>query len=90
MALLLTRICVDDYDTWKPMFDDDPYGIRTQAKGHRICRDVESPNDVFIQVEFPSPDEATSARSRLLESGVFERVELKSGPSVVEVADSGG
>jgi len=90
MTLLLTRVHVDDYATWKSMFDDDPHGIRTEARSHRICRDVESPNDLFVQVEFPSPDQATAARERLLASGVFERVELQSGPSVVEVADTVG
>ncbi|MDX6489342.1 MAG: hypothetical protein QOK13_1957, partial [Gaiellaceae bacterium] len=43
MAYMLTRIYVGDYDTWKPMFDQDAPGARSEAKGHRILRSVENP-----------------------------------------------
>ena len=88
MALLLTRIRVDDYDAWKPMFDSDPPGARKAAKGHRISRGVENPNEVFIQVEFASADEAKAGRDRLLSSGVLDRVTVQSEPTVTEVAES--
>jgi hypothetical protein len=85
---MLTRIHVDDYDAWKPMFDSDPPGVRREAKGHRILRSAEDPNDLFIQVEFASPDEARAARERLLASGVLERVSLQAGPALTEEAES--
>jgi hypothetical protein len=66
MALLMTRIQVDDYDAWKPMFDSDPAGARKRAKGHRIARSVDNPDEVFVQVQFASSDEAQAARERLL------------------------
>jgi hypothetical protein len=88
MALLLTRIGVDDYDAWKPMFDSDPAGARKAAKGHRISRSVENPNEVFVQVEFASADEAKAARERLLSSGVLDRVTVKTEPTVTEEAES--
>ena len=88
MALMLTRIGVDDYDTWKAMFDTDPAGARKKAKGHRIVRGVDDPNEVFIQVEFSSVDDARAARERLLESGVLNRVRVKVEPTVAEVADA--
>jgi len=88
MAFMLTRIQVNDYDAWKPVFDSDSPGVRKAAKGHRILRSVEDPNEVFVQVEFASSDDAKAARERLLASGVLERVTVKSGPTVTEVAET--
>jgi hypothetical protein len=81
MAFVLTRIQVNDYDDWKQMFDSDPPGARKTAKGHRILRAVGEPNEVFVQVEFRSSDEANTARERLLASGVLDRVRLVAGPT---------
>lgn len=88
MAFMLTRIQVDDYDAWKPIFDSDPPGARKAAKGHRLLRSLEEPNDVFVQVEFGSAEDAKAARERLLASGVLERVTVKAGPTVAEEAET--
>jgi hypothetical protein len=88
MAYMLARIEVDDYDAWKPMFDSDPAGARKQAKGHRILRGSDEANEVFIQVEFGSTDDASAARERLLASGVLDRVTVKAGPTVAEEAEA--
>ena len=88
MAFMLTRIQVDDYEAWKPIFDSDPPGARKAAKGHRLLRSSEEPNDVFVQVEFGSPEDAKAARERLLASGVLERVTVKAGPTVAEEAET--
>jgi len=88
MAFVLTRIHVNDYDVWKPMFDTDPPGARKAAMGHRIFRSVDDPNEIVVQVEFPSSEEANAARERLLASGVLERVTLKAGPTVAEEAEA--
>jgi hypothetical protein len=85
---MLTRIQVDDYEAWKPIFDSDPPGARKAAKGHRLLRSLEEPNDVFVQVEFGSPEDARAARDRLLASGVLERVTVKAGPTVAEEAET--
>jgi hypothetical protein len=87
MAFMLTRIQVDNYDAWKPIFDSDTPGARKAAKGHRLLRSLEEPNDVFVQVEFGSPEDAKAARERLMASGVLERVNLKAGPTVAEEAE---
>jgi hypothetical protein len=83
----LTRINVGDYEQWKPMFDQDTPGARTDAKGHRILRNAEDPNEVFVLVEFGSADDARAARERLLASGVLDRFQDKSDPKVVEEAE---
>ena len=88
MSFMLTRIRVEDYDAWKPIFDSDPPGAREKATGHRILRNAEDPNELFIQVEFASPGDAEAARERLLASGVLERVSLQSGPALAEEAET--
>jgi predicted nucleotidyltransferase len=87
MAFMLTRIQVDDYDAWKPVFDSDPPGARRAAKGHRLLRSLEEPNEVFVQVEFGSAEDAKAARERLLASGVLEKVTVKAGPTVADEAE---
>ena len=84
----MTRIHVGDYNAWKPMFDHDVPGARKSAKGLRIFRSVEDPNEVFIQIEFASSDDAKVARERLLASKVLDRFRDKSGPTVVEEAEA--
>ena len=88
MAFILTRIQVGDYDTWKPMFDQDRPGARSDSKGWRVLRNVDDPNEVFIQVEFGSVEEAKAGREKLLASGVLDRFQDTSGPTVVEEAET--
>jgi hypothetical protein len=87
MAFILTRIHVGDYDVWKPMFDQDVPGARQAATRHRIMRNVDDPNEVFLQVEFASAEEARTGREKLLASGVLDRFQDKSGPTIVEEAE---
>jgi hypothetical protein len=83
-AFIITRIQTGDYDTWKPMFDQDRPNAREKAKAQRMFRTVDDPNHVFIMLEFDSLDDANEAQARLLESGVLDRFEDKHGPNVVE------
>lgn len=88
MPFVLTRIDVGDYDAWKPMFDADKPGARSESKGWRVLRNADDPNEVFIQVEFDSIELARQARQRLLASGVLDRFENKSGPYVAEESET--
>ena len=91
MAFLVLNFEVDDYDTWKTMFDEDPAGRRDSgATGHVVSRAVDNPNEVFVRVEFPSVEQARAFRERLIGSGAMERgrMRLKLGPTVAEVADA--
>jgi hypothetical protein len=87
VAFVITRINVGDYDTWKPMFDQDKPGARAASKGWQVLRNVDDPNEVFIQVEFDSVEDAEAGREKLLASGVLDRFQDKSGPKIVEVAE---
>lgn len=88
MAAILTRLDVGDYDAWKPLFDQDGPGARRSATGHRLFRNSENPNEVFIEVEFRSTQDAIEARERLLASGVLDRFSDRTGPTVVEEAEA--
>ncbi len=88
MAFIMTRVRVPDYDAWKPMFDQDSPGTRETANGYRLFRGAEDPNEVFIQVEFASPEDAKAGREKLLASGVLDRWPDHTGPTVVEEAEA--
>ncbi len=85
-TFIITRIQVGDYDTWRPMFDQDRPRAREKASVQRVFRDVADPNHVFIFLEFASVDDANEARLRLVESGVLDRFDDKHGPNVVQEA----
>jgi hypothetical protein len=87
MAIILTRINVGDYERWKPMFDQDAPGARAGAKGHRLLRNADDPDEVFIMVEFASADEARAGREKLVASGVLDRFEDRTDPKVLEEAE---
>ena len=85
-AFIITRIQTDDYDRWRPMFDQDQPRAREKAKTQRVLRSVDDPNEVFIYLEFSSLEDANEARERLLSSGVLDRFENKHGPNVLSDA----
>ena len=88
MTVLVAHYEVDDFDTWKrERFDADPGGRRQTAKGHTLSRSVDNPNDVFVRVEFDSAEEAKTFRDRLLASGALDDVNVKTPPTIVELAD---
>ena len=89
-AFIITRIQVGDYDSWRPMFDQDRPRAREKAKVQRVFRSVEDPSHVFIVLEFESVDDAQEARRRLVDSGVLDRFEDKHGPNVVVEAEPTG
>jgi hypothetical protein len=85
-VFIITRIHVGDYETWRPMFDQDRPQARELAKVQRVFRDVDDPNHVFVFLEFGSAEEAKEAQRRLVESGVLDRFDDKHGPNVVQEA----
>jgi hypothetical protein len=88
MAYFLTRLNVGDYDAWKPNFDQDGPGARSSGKGHRLFRNVDSPGEVFILVEFSSVEDAKAGREKLVASGVLDRFADKDMPKIVEESEA--
>ena len=88
MAFIMTRIDVGDFEAWKPMFDQDVPRARESALGYRLFRGIDNPGEVFVQLEFATTNDAEEARERLVASGVLDRFADRSGPTVVETAES--
>lgn len=86
-AFIITRIHVGDYDTWRPMFEQDRPRAREKATVQRVFRRVDDPNHVFVYLEFESVEDAQEASDRLVASGVLDRFEDKHGPNVLVDAD---
>ena len=88
MAFMVLHFETDDYEAWKRMFDSDPAGRRDFAKGHIVLRGVDNPNEVFVRAEFDSVERAQSFRKRLLDSGVLNSQNVRTGPTVVEAIEA--
>lgn len=88
MASVFGHFDVGDYEAWKKMFDSDPAGRANLGTGHRLFRSTENPSEVFVAVEFNSADDASKFREGLLASGALDNVDVKTGPTVVEEAES--
>ena len=82
-AFIITRIQTRDYDSWRPMFDQDHPRAREKAVLQRIFRNSDDPNEVFVYLEYRSLEEANEARDRLVSSGVLNRFADVQGPNVL-------
>lgn len=89
-GFIITRIQTGDYETWRPMFDQDRPRAREDATVQRVFRSADDPNHVFILLEFASLEDARTAERRLLESGVLDRFSDKHGPNVLLEAPPSG
>ncbi len=87
MALMLFSFEVDNYEEWKQLFDSDPAGRKSLAKGHRISRSVDNPNEIFLSVEYASSDDARTVLARLQDAGVFQRFHPRLGPAITEIVE---
>lgn len=88
MAFMIHHLKVEDFDTWKAYFDEDPVGRKQAAKGHSMLRSVDNPNEVFTRVEFDSVEDATAFRDRLVASGALAQVSVLTPPTVVELVEN--
>ena len=88
MAFMVHHLRLDDYDTWKSFFDEDPVGRKQAAKGHVMLRGVDNPNEVFTRVEFDTVEEAKSFRDRLVASGALDMTTVLTPPTVVELVEN--
>jgi hypothetical protein len=82
-AFIITRIQVDDYDTWRRLYEQDVPRAREKAIVQRVFRTLDDPTQVFVLLEFGTAEDAEEARSRLVASGVLERFADVHGPNVV-------
>ena len=56
-----------NFETWKEAFERDPIGReRSGVRSYRICRPVDDPNYVIIDLDFDGASEAPRASRPLL------------------------
>lgn len=88
MAFMVHHLKLDDFDTWKGFFDEDPIGREQAAKGHVMLRGIDNPGEIFTRVEFDSLEDAKSFRDRLVASGALDRTTVLTPPTVVEMVEN--
>jgi hypothetical protein len=86
-ALIIMGFEVDNYEEWKQLFDSDPADRRSVARGHRISRSIDNPNEIFLATEYASADDARTVLGRLRESGALDRFTPTLGPTITEIAE---
>jgi hypothetical protein len=83
----LVGVFEGDIDAWKQIFDSDPLGRRQLAKGHTLLRGVDTPDQIFVRIEFDSVEDARSFGEKVRGSGVLANVNVKLPPTVAELVD---
>jgi hypothetical protein len=67
-----------DFETWKAAFERDPIGReRSGVRRYRVCRPLDDPRYVLIDLDFDEPAQAEAFLAGL--RGVWSRVELSPG-----------
>jgi hypothetical protein len=67
-AQLRMRYELDDYNTWRQIFDRDPLDRRgSGVRRYRISRDVDNAAAVLVDLDFDTVEEAAAFQSRLRE-----------------------
>ena len=81
---------VDDYDSWKQVFDSDPVGRKAQGvQRYTIMRAADKANHVKIDLEFAEAAQAEAMHEALKD--LWGRVDVMKDPHarVVEVVETG-
>lgn len=83
MPYLLIRHKVQDYDTWKPVYDEDAPNRRAHgSKGSRLLRNTNDPTETIILFEFDDHEsamkftESPELRERMQRAGVADHPDL--------------
>jgi hypothetical protein len=67
---------IRDFDTWKAAFGRDPVGRqRSGVRRYRVCRPIDDPHYVYIDLDFEEEPQAR-AFLRELQEKVWRRAEL--------------
>jgi hypothetical protein len=66
MPVLQLEHPITDFVTWKRAFDSDPIGReRLGVRSHRVCRPLDDPNYVVVELDFATTREAETCRAAL-------------------------
>lgn len=84
MPYLLVRHSVQDYATWKPIFDED--GTVRQAagsKGGRLFRNADAPNELIILFEMDDLEQARAFTQSEDLRNTMQRAGVTGPPDIV-------
>lgn len=93
MVTLHIENTVHDYATWKSVFDKfDRFRADQGVRSYRVARRVDDGNQITIDLEFDTTDEATAFRGALEQiwrtPQSREQLVEHGTPAIYEVADS--
>ncbi len=91
MAQVLIQHTVGDFAAWKEMFDSDPLDRRgSGVRRYTVLRSASDPNQVVIDLELDTVEQAEAMRARLLDlwAGPASRMLREAGATVLEVVES--
>ena len=91
MIILQIEHPVPDYNDWKKAFDSDPMGRKQSGvKRYKIYRQNDNANNVIVDLEFDTIDEAKDLQAKLKQ--LWNQVEGKiiTGPKarIIEMVES--
>jgi len=91
MIILQIEHPVPDYNGWKKAFDSDPMGRKQSGvKRYKIYRQNDNANNVIVDLEFDTIDEAKDLQAKLKQ--LWNQVEGKiiTGPKarIIEMVES--
>ncbi len=83
MPFVLVRHKVSDYDTWKPVYDEDAGNRKAHGcKGARVLRNANNPNEVIVITEFSDHEDAhgftesPELRERMQRGGIADHPDI--------------
>lgn len=84
MTQVVVQHTVEDFDTWKPVFDEHR-AVREKhgATGHSVYRSADDPNNILVINEFPDLDSAKafsddpSLKEAMAKAGVTSQPEIQ-------------
>lgn len=83
---------VSDYPAWKQIFDSDPLDRRgSGVQRYRVHRSMDTPNHVFIDLDFAEIDAAREMVTKLADlwSGSAARLIVNPRAVILECVESG-
>ncbi|MGA7670742.1 MAG: hypothetical protein WBW04_09995 [Nitrolancea sp.] len=83
MPYLLIRHKVNDYDAWKPVYDEDAENRKAHgSKGGRLFRNANNPNETISVFEFSDMEDAQKftespeLHERMQRAGIADRPDI--------------
>ncbi len=89
MPYMMGRVTVEDYAAFRKVFDGAAEMRRTAgAVNSAVFQSVDDPNEVIIQVEFPTADAAKAFQTSQVLRDAMQRAGLQGPPRILVVNET--